>query len=211
MVKGALWLLQEVGVGNVFTKADIRAAFPDTAQADRRIRDLRDYGWVLHTSADDATLLREQTRFVSAGADVWDRQARRAAGPGTGLTAKERDAVMARDEFMCTVCGISGAEAYPDNNTQTAVLSVTKQSVSARDGGSVEAYVTVCKRCKSGQAGRGLDPYRVERAIDALDDADQQLLRQWIRSGRRTISPAERVWAMFQRLPPEARSLVGMD
>lgn len=211
MVKGALWLLQEVGVGNVFTKADIRTAFPGAAQADRRIRDLRDYGWVLHTRADDATLLREQTRFVAAGADVWDRRARRGAGPEKGLSGKDRDAVMARDGFMCTVCGISGAEEYPDDNTQTAVLSVTKQLLSGPDDGSVGAYVTVCKRCKSGRAGQRVDPLRVERAIEELDEADRQLVRQWIQSGRRTISLAERAWAMYQSLPPEARSLVRLE
>jgi hypothetical protein len=208
MVKGALWLLQEVGVGNVFTKADIRETFPDAAQADRRIRDLRDYGWVLHTSADDATVLREQTRFVSPGAEVWDRRARRAAAQDKGLSAKARDAVMERDEFMCTVCGISGAEEYPDDNTQTAVLSVMRQSVSGPDGGSTDAYVTVCKRCKSGRSGRIVDPLRVQRAIEDLGDAERQLLWQWIRAGRRTIAPAERAWAMYQSLPPEGRSIV---
>ena len=124
MVRGGLWLLQEVGVGNVFTKGDIRAAFPDASQADRRIRDLRDYGWVLHTRADDASLQLEQTRLVSVGTEVWDPRARRASNPNKGISSKARDAIMARDDYMCTVCGITGGEAYPDDSMQTAVLTV---------------------------------------------------------------------------------------
>lgn len=208
MVKGALWLLQEVGVGNVFTKADIRDAFPGVAQADRRIRDLRDFGWVLHTRADDASLLLDQTRLVASGAEVWDRNARRAASPDKGLSAKEREGIMERDDFMCTVCGISGAEAYPDDNTHTAVLSVMKQPISANDGQVVDAYVTICKRCKSGKVGRKADPGRVQTFIDELAPVDRQALRDWIRAGKRAISPSERAWAMYLSLPPEARALL---
>lgn len=210
MVKGALWLLQEIGVGNVFTKADIREAFPGVAQADRRIRDLRDFGWVLHTRADDATLLQEQTRLVSSGAEVWDPKARREASPDKGLSAKERDGIMERDGFMCTVCGIGGAEAYPDDNTDTAVLSVMKQPVSGPSGRSVDGHVTICKRCKAGRGGRKVDPSRIQRAIDELDPSTRHLLQEWSRVGKRTISPAERAWAMYQSLPPEARSLVDL-
>lgn len=208
MVKGALWLVQEVGVGNVFTKADIRDAFPGVAQADRRIRDLRDFGWVLHTRADDASLSQEQTRFVSSGAAVWDPMERRQAAPDKGLTAKERDAIMERDEFACTVCGISGGEAYPDDNTNTAVLSVMRQPLATGSGRSDSAFVTVCKRCKAGRSGRTVDPSRVQRTIDELEPADRQLVGEWVLAGKRSFSPAERAWAMYQSLPPEARPQV---
>lgn len=211
MVKGALWLLQEVGLGNVFTKADIRAAFPDAAQADRRIRDLRDFGWVLHTSADDATLLQEQTRFVSAGVDVWNPQARREGGPSKGLSAKERDDVMERDSFMCKVCGIGGAEPYPDDNTDTAVLSVMRQSFTAADGQTVHAYVTICKRCKAGRSGRKVVLGRIQSAVDELSATDRGTLKSWVRAGRRTTSPTERAWVMLQGLPPEVRTQVNLD
>lgn len=41
MVRAALWLLDEIGEGNSFTKEQVREAFPGVSQADRRIRDLR--------------------------------------------------------------------------------------------------------------------------------------------------------------------------
>src|ERR1700722_7484392 len=70
MIRGALWLLQVVGEGNVFTKEQVRAAFPGISQIDRRIRDLRDYGWVISSSSDDATLSADEQRFIQAGTAV---------------------------------------------------------------------------------------------------------------------------------------------
>src|SRR4029079_19025372 len=101
MVRGALWLLQVVGEGNTFTKNQLREAFPGISQVDRRIRDLRDYGWVVYSSTEDATLLAEDQRFVKAGVAVWDPKARRAAAPQNPISSKDRQAVLARDGYMC--------------------------------------------------------------------------------------------------------------
>ncbi|MFE2423970.1 hypothetical protein [Streptomyces hokutonensis] len=77
LVLGALWLMQEVGQGNVFTKSQLRAAFPDIAQIDRRVRDLRDYGWVIDTSREDPSLDQAEQRFVEPGISVWDPEERK--------------------------------------------------------------------------------------------------------------------------------------
>ena len=45
MRRAALWLVEVVGEGNSFTKSQLREAFPEVAQIDRRMRDLRDFGW----------------------------------------------------------------------------------------------------------------------------------------------------------------------
>ncbi|MFB7295543.1 hypothetical protein [Streptomyces rubiginosohelvolus] len=70
-VRTALWLATEVGEGNVYTKAQLRQAFPDVAQIDRRVRELRDYGWVIATNRDDPALSSHEARFVRAGDPVW--------------------------------------------------------------------------------------------------------------------------------------------
>lgn len=44
-----------------------KLAFPGAAQADRRLRDLSDYGWTIHTSTDDATRTADEQWFVRAG------------------------------------------------------------------------------------------------------------------------------------------------
>lgn len=205
MIRGALWLMQEVGEGNTFTKADLRAAFPTVSQADRRVRDLRDYGWVLHTNTDDASLLAEDQRFVSAGAAVWDADARRAASLQVRLSAKEKQAVMKRDGFMCTVCGISGGEPYIDDSNQSAVLSVVRREVVAEGGDEAVDWVVACKRCTKGFDG---SPARADHALQQirdLDPGDKLRLQRWMARGRRGSTPLERAWNAWRQLPAAAR------
>nr|BFE76826.1 hypothetical protein GCM10020092_101270 [Actinoplanes digitatis] len=90
MVRAALWLVQVVGEGNTFTKEQLRLAFPGVSQADRRLRDLRDYRWSILTSTEDASLLAEEQRFLHVGVPVWDPAARRAAAPQNTMSAKEK-------------------------------------------------------------------------------------------------------------------------
>lgn len=125
MVRGALWLVQVIGEGSTFTKTQLREAFPGVAQADRRIRDLRDYGWVVYSSAEDVTLSRDEQRFISAGVPVWNAKARRENAPTERISARERQAILQRDGYMCTLCGIMGGEPYPDDPVMAGVLSVS--------------------------------------------------------------------------------------
>ncbi|MBE8469523.1 hypothetical protein IQ210_00950 [Streptomyces sp. 3R004] len=208
MVRGALWLVQVVGEGNTFTKEQLREAFPGISQADRRIRDLRDYGWVLFTNADDARLMAEDQRFVKAGVPVWDSAARRAAAPQKTVSNKEKQAVMARDDYMCSVCGISGGEAYVDDSNQTGVLSVTRRETVLPDGRERTLLVTECKRCR---AGSGDLPARADEAvadIQALDPSDRRRLLRWIERGRRGSTALDRAWNSYRRLPADARDEV---
>lgn len=178
-----------------------RFAPPFRIQADRRIRDLRDYGWILHTRADDASLLPEQTRLVATGAEVWDQRARRAASPNKGISSKARDEILARDDYMCIVCGITGGEEYPEDSTQTAVLTVVKREGSEAAG----TFATLCKRCHSGGAAR-VDAAKAAIAIELLTVAERDEFTRWVVVGRRAVSASERAWSVYLRLPVEDRS-----
>jgi hypothetical protein len=205
MVRGALWLVQVIGEGNTYTKAQLRDAFPGVSQADRRIRDLRDYGWVLRTNAEDATLTAEDQRFVKAGVPVWDPAARRAAAPQKAVSNKEKQATMARDHYMCTVCGISGGEEYIDDSNQTAVLAVTRRETALPDGREETLLVTECKRCRAGGEGLPAQADEALAAIKALDPGDQRRVMRWIERGRRGSTPLDRAWNAYRRLPADAR------
>lgn len=208
MVRGALWLLQVVGEGGVFTKNEVRDAFPGISQADRRIRDLRDYGWVLHSSAEDASLLTEDQRFVKAGVPVWDPVERRKASSQKPISGKERKAVLKRDGYMCTFCGIAGAEPYPDDPVMTAVVYVSRLSVLSADGSEVDAYVTECKRCRSGGGSTSVDPSEaVTAAMNLRPDEKRRLLR-WMGRGRRGATEIDRAWAAYLRVPSDHRPYV---
>lgn len=210
MIKGALWLLQCVGVGNVFTKSDIRQAFPGIAQADRRIRDLRDFGWVLYTRAEDGSLLQEETRFVRAGTEVWDPRARREGNPKKGISAKERMAIFARDGYACTICGVSGGEEYPDDRANSAVLLIAKHAF-VTPGGDQERLATVCKRCNSGAPSRRGSASQVLDAARRLDSEELAELVRWIRQRRRDGSPVDFAWSSYLNLSPEDREQVRAD
>jgi hypothetical protein len=205
MIRGALWLLQEVGEGNTFTKEQLRTAFPGISQADRRIRDLRDYGWILHTNTEDASLLREDQRFVSAGVPVWDAEARRAAALQGGLSSKQKQTIMARDGFMCTVCGIGGSEPYLDDSNQTAVLSVVRREVITTDGEEDSDWVVVCKRCTKGFIGAPARADQVLKDIKTLEPSDRLRIKRWMTRGRRGSTPLERAWNAWRQLPAASR------
>jgi hypothetical protein len=208
MVRGALWLVQVIGEGNTFTKTQLRDAFHGVSQVDRRIRDLRDYGWIVYTSTEDATLLREDQRFVRIGVPVWEPKARRDNAPEKALGAKERQAVLARDGHMCTLCGVAGGEAYPDDTLMTAVLAVSRRVITMADGLERQALVTECKRCRAGGAAAPVDVNEAVLAASELSPRELRRLQRWMERGRRGTTELDRAWAAYLRVPHEERSQV---
>lgn len=207
MARAALWLVQEVGEGNTFTKEQLRDAFPGVAQADRRVRDLRGYGWVLDTSTSDATLSPEEQRFTRRGVDVWDAAQRRATERETGaISNKERDAVLAANGYQCASCGIAGGEAYPDRPSETAVLAVSRRIIERGDGRTEPFLITECKRCRSGAVARTYSVPDVRALLEDLDAADLHRIKRWAARGVRGTTPLERAWNGLRALPAAERS-----
>ena len=206
MIRGALWLISEVGEGNVFTKEQVRLAFPRISQADRRLRDLRTYGWVIHTSSDDASLRSEEQRLVKIGSAVWDPGERRKA-TSPAISAKARRATFAADDYQCVICGITGGEIYPEAPADTAVLSVARREVQLRGSETEQQLVTECKRCRIGTEGSTVgDAARVLADAGDLDETDRARLVRWMKRGRRGATPLDRVWAAYRRLPADSRT-----
>ena len=206
MVRAALWLVQEVGEGNTFTKAQLRDAFPGMSQIDRRVRDLRSYGWRILANTEDASLTSEEQRLDKVGVAVWDPKEKQAAAPGRAPTAKQIRATMERDDFLCTVCGISAGEEYPDDPHRTAVLLVSRCTTVLPDGRKEVLLLTECKRCRSGSTDAPARADEVAADIRVLDPAERRRLVRWIERNRRTSTPVDRAWSAFRRLPAEARA-----
>jgi 5-methylcytosine-specific restriction endonuclease McrA len=206
MIRAGLWLVSEVGEGQIFTKEQVRQTFPGVSQIDRRIRDLRDFGWVIHTNSDDGSLNPEEQRLVHVGTPVWDPEARRRAAQ-SAITAAERAAVLAADNHQCVICGVAGGEDYPDSSTESAVLAVSRQAVQMPDGRTEEHLITLCRRCRSGRDQLiTADLNRWIEDVRVLDAADQQRLARWVARGRRGPTPLDRVWSAFRALPADART-----
>ena len=196
MVRTALWLLSEVGVGSCFTKEQHRSAFAGVAQADRRLRDLRDYGWVIHTNLEDASLKPSEQRFVTAGLPVWNPGVRKQREQ-EGLSAKERMAILAAHNYQCAVCGIAGGEAYPDAPEIRAVLSIARIAPESTSGAG-ETLLPYCKRCRAGGDQLAVDLEQLMADIRALAPGERAVLLRWTEQGRR--GELERVWTSFRRL-----------
>ncbi len=207
MKRVALWLLAEVGEGHAFTKTELRNAFPGTSQVDRRMRDLRDYGWVIHTNREDASLDPSEQRFVGQGAPVWiDGKAVKPVKE-TAVSATLRREVMYRDGNFCRSCGITPGESYDGSpGGETAQLDIARRKVVKASGETLTELVTECKRCRVGSRSLTADAGRVERGIARLSAMEKQILANWMREDRREFSALEQLWAQYRSMPEKTRS-----
>ena len=193
----ALWLLQEVGQGEVFTKAMLREAFPGIEQIDRRMRDLRSGGWDILTAREDVSLKPDELRFVSMGDRVWETSTKRSLG----LHPRDRRRVLQRDGFACVICGISAGEPYSDPPPRNARLTVTRLDGAADDAAG---YITECDRCRSG-GDTAVDVGSLIEAATKLSLDEREDLGQWISLGRRPRAKTEAIWVRYLRLAPRSR------
>ncbi|MGE7434029.1 hypothetical protein [Kitasatospora sp. NPDC001175] len=206
MRRAALWLVQVIGEGNVFTKAQLREAFPDVAQIDRRMRDLRDFGWRIDTNREDLSLEAFEQRFVKMGEPVWE-PGKTAKKPGAALTAVQRRELLTRDGHMCRSCGIAPGQTYA-GTFEAAQLDIARREVRLPNGTTETQLVIECNRCRVG--GRELTANLVDvlDRINRLPSFERGILAGWIEKGSRDFSELELVWAAFRTLPADSRGQV---
>lgn len=206
MKRAALWLVQTVGEGNTFTKTGLRDAFPRVSQIDRRMRDLRGFGWRIDTSREDLTLGPHEQRFVQRGSAVWE--AGKATKSATAsLTATQRRELLVRDGHMCRSCGISAGQPYA-GGYEAAQLDVARREVVLADGTKRVQLAIECNRCRVGGRGLTSDLRETLARIDRLPTFDRRMLAQWIEKDERAFSEAEALWAEYRALPAEAREQI---
>ncbi|WP_323446303.1 hypothetical protein [Streptomyces yaizuensis] len=205
MKRAALWLVTVVGEGNVFTKEDVKAAFPGVSQADRRVRDLRDHGWRIDTNREDAYLGQHEQRFVSQGEPVWEPG--KGSRPSTSITQTQRREVLSRDGHFCRSCGIVPGAEY-EGSYERAQLDIARRVVRHRDGSETTELVAECNRCRVGGRGKPVDEGAVLAGIGSLGSLERKLLAQWVAADRREFSVVEKLWADFRTLPEESRARV---
>ncbi|MCX4093959.1 hypothetical protein [Nocardia sp. alder85J] len=206
MKRVALWLVQEIGVGEVFTKTQLREAFPETSQIDRRMRDLRDFDWRIDTNREDPSLGSHEQRFVSRGISVWE-PGKSTRKTGATVTAAERHAIMMRDGHKCRSCGIGPGEMYT-GTVIASQLDVARRPVKMPGGETVVQLVIECNRCRVGNRELIADLDNVLSRIGDLPTYEKQMLASWIERDSRNFSEAEELWAAYRTLPSDARDKV---
>lgn len=163
MVSVAIWLKDKVGLGEVFTKQDLREAFPNISQVDRRMRDLREFRWVIDTNKEDGALLPHELRLVFIGDAVWAPGAKRKTG---GITPKVRRALMVDADFACRACGVRAGTPFPDEPRVTATLGISTVKALNEPAGEV-TRVVLCQKC-AGLSKDLTDLQRAERKLAGL-------------------------------------------
>ncbi|MEV8412975.1 hypothetical protein AB0P45_05060 [Streptomyces niveus] len=206
MKRGALWLVAVVGEGNVFTKTQLKEAFPGTAQIDRRVRDLRDFGWRIDTNREDLSLDANEQRFVSQGEPVWEPGKGRAK-TSTPITATQRREIMAKDGHLCRSCGIPAGQMYA-GTYEAAQLDIARRQVLKSDGTTVTQLVTECSRCRVGGRDLTTDAPSLLTKVGNLGDFERSILSGWMAHGEREFSALETIWAEYQSLSAESRKEV---
>ncbi|MFD0904579.1 hypothetical protein [Actinomadura sediminis] len=203
----ALWLVQEVGVSNVFTKEQLRTAFEGVSQVDRRMRELRDHEWQIDTNREDPTLDPSEHRFVRQGLPVWEPGvAGRKATDSVG--AVQRRAVLMRDNYLCRACGIGNGEAYPDGHGATSQLDIARRSVTLPSGEIKVQLVTECNRCRVGGREAGIDLSAIAMALAQLSPYERKMLSTWMERDARAFNEVEKLWGVYRTLPASARAEV---
>ena len=143
---------------------------------------------------------------MKAGVAVWDPHERRKAAPRKAMSSKERRVVLARDGYMCTLCGIAGAEPYRDDPVMTAVLSISRRKVRTLEGAETEMLVTECNRCRSGQANAQTDMGDFVAAAEGLHSpGDRRRLLRWMERGRRGMTELDHAWRAYLSIPVDLR------
>jgi hypothetical protein len=209
-VRVALWLATEVGEGGTFKKQQLRDAMPGVEQIDRRMRDLRPAGWKISTYRDRAALGADELMLEKIGLPVWEKE-HRAAGL-RAISARTRQEVMNRDFHRCVRCGILAGEAYPDDPSSTARLTLGHVHPHKHGSGSTPSdLVTECARCNESVqhfTESRLSFEQVWDRVQALTGRDKNLVLRWIVKGHRDASPAERAVGLINQLSAVDRDAV---
>lgn len=206
-VRIALWLVSEVGEGEVFSKQQLRNAVPSIEQVDRRMRDLRSAGWVIDTYRDAVGLKPGELRLKRIGLPVWEEEHRSAGLRQISATTRRR--VFERDGHRCVRCGITPGESYPGLPSRVARLTLGHIDPHKLGTASTEEHlVTECDRCNEPVkhlTGVQVDDTRVWDQIVELPRKDKTDLAKWIEFDRRPPSKVELVWALYRQLSASHR------
>lgn len=207
----AYYLATAVGEGNTFTMQAVRDACPGISQVDRRMRELRELGWVIHTYKDSASLQPEQLRLVRIGDRVWEPDYKPLVA-GTRIPGPLRREVLERDHHRCTVCGIGAGEEYPDYPGRRARMTIGHVQPIGRGGRTekknLRTECAMCNETAKDTTSSPTDPTLVMRRIRELPRKEKAILAQWMSADQRDFSELEDVWAEYRSLPAANREVL---
>jgi hypothetical protein len=212
--KLAAWLAFNVEVGESFSMRDLRAAIGAAAPNDdehlnRRLRRLRQDGWDIPTTKDDATIRPGSYRLDAMG---WH--------PGLGarpfannISDADRRRVLERDGRRCVVCGVGAGEPYPEEPQSPAALTIGHRIPLALGGNSkdISNLQTECARCNEPVRNALRPPEALESLrpdVTSLGRADASRLLSWMVSGYRGRDRVDQIFDRARQLSAAERIIL---
>jgi 5-methylcytosine-specific restriction endonuclease McrA len=200
--------IASVGENTIFTKMDLLEAVPGVAQADRRMRDLRDMGWTIENYKTNPQLRPEQYLVRKVGTRI-DLGERRPSTARKSISGPIRRRVLEREGHTCQICGIIAGMDYFDEPGGRAVVTVS-HILPLSDGGTddEENLRTECTRCATTLSVDEHLPttdqlVSLTQAADNLEEKER--LFSWMAVGRRTVDATEQAFNEWARLPASKR------
>ncbi|WP_123813553.1 HNH endonuclease [Myceligenerans xiligouense] len=174
----AAWLWFNKEVGSQFTMNELRGALGKdidgrSEHLNRRLRELRENGWVIRSQRDGGRKLRHDEYCIDKfGARYWlkeERRQHRKAAP----SARVRRLVFERDGHRCVLCGVGARESYPGESDTNARLTIGHRipqerlrSRAAAD--DLDNWHTECARCNELARDQMPDPHRYDEVLGSV-------------------------------------------
>jgi 5-methylcytosine-specific restriction endonuclease McrA len=208
----AAWLNFNARVGTILTLRNLREVLSEEEAPNqdehfgRRFRNLRKYGWVVHSSRDVAGLKQDEYRLDEIGRPIWLGKSKFTK---KSVLAKVRREVFDRDGHRCLICGIGLGEPYPDDPATRARLTLARLVAGPPHRRNDPANLrTECSRCNAPakeEAARSESAEEIWPKIRNLGREDKARLLQWIEQGHRDRDNVDRLFDQYRCLPPLQR------
>ncbi|MBE8469521.1 HNH endonuclease [Streptomyces justiciae] len=199
--------LAAVGEGNLFTKLQLFEGVPGVAQADRRMRDLRELGWKIDNYKTDPHLQPDEYRLTRIGTRI-DLGEQPKETPRPRISAARRREAIERAGSACQTCGMAAGEPYPDEDLR-AVLSVHIIDATPPVDTELSNLRVECQRCNAGIRGGGTaltTPEEVaERASGLSSREEKRRLYRLMQAGRPERDEVDLIFAEWLRLGRDER------
>ena len=198
-----------IGEGNKFTKNSLTEAVPGVAQADRRMRDLREMGWIIDNYKNNPGLKPEEYLLRKVGARI-DLGEPRPKTARKNITGPKRRRILERDGHSCQICGVAAGMEYPGEPGTRAVLTIGHIVPNARGGNDDDHNLrTECSRCGDQARDITVNPPSAEEVFTHAQNVggqkEKRRLLAWMAAGRRTLDDTEKVFMEWGRLTAAQR------
>lgn len=129
-------------IGRVIDTCELRDAAGGAGQYGRRMRELREEGWIIHSHLDSSTLKPGQYLVLEAP--------RSSATLAKGMSTRLRAAVLDRDGFTCQMCGLAAGDIDPNTGRKVRlhIGHIKDKSLGGKD--ELSNLRALCSTCNQG-------------------------------------------------------------